>query len=228
MEARERWQIDTERSTLRFSIDHAVLRKLRGEFHCWGGLVLLDKADLRRSAVRIWVDLSSVNTGSEQRDQSILASDLCDMQVEPALVFDSERVEIVGVGDGVVVGRLALHSFATEISVAVQANAPQSHDRGAWNLAFTARTSIDRGALGLRRSRDISDWLGERAMGKTIDIAAYVEVARADRPADELAASPAPTSTRAGSARLDEPPSEPRRALEVDRSRITQRTDGSR
>lgn len=202
MDVRERWRIDPERSALRFSIGHAVLGKIRGEFHCWGGVVLLDKVDLRRSAVRIWVDLSSVDTGSEKRDRYILASDLFDMELEPALVFDSKRVVIVGIGEGVVVGRLALHTFGKEIAVAVQANAPQCDDRGTWHLAYTARTSIDRGALGLRRNRDISDWLGEEVMGKTIDIAAYVEVARADGPAAELPASPAPAPMRAGSARL--------------------------
>lgn len=200
MDVRERWRVDPEQSTLKFSIGHAALGKIRGFFHCWGGVVLLDNADLRRSAVRIWVDLSSVDTGSETRDRYILASDLFDMELEPALVFDSQRVVIGGVGDGVVVGRLALHSFGREIAVAVQAHAPHRDDRGTWHLAFTARTSIDRGALGLRRKRDISDWLGEEVMGKTIDVTAYVEVARTERPAAELPSSPA-ASTRAGSAR---------------------------
>jgi polyisoprenoid-binding protein YceI len=202
MDVRERWRIDPDRSTLSFSIGHAVLGKISGEFHCWGGVALLDKVDLQRSAVRIWVDLSSVDTGSEKRDRDILASELFDLALEPALMFDSERVVMVGVGEGVVVGRLAVHTLGKEIAVAVQANAPRRDDRGTWHLAFTARTSIDRGALGMRRNRDVSDWLGEKVMGRTIDIAAYVEVARADGPAAELPASATPAPALAGAARL--------------------------
>jgi polyisoprenoid-binding protein YceI len=178
IDARERWRINPERSTLRFSIGHADLREIRGQFHCWGGMVLIDPADSKRSSLRVWVDLSSIDTGSAARDHFILATELFDMHWEPALVFDSVRVEITGVGRGVVLGRLALHSFGKEIAVAIKAKPPRRDDKGVWHLVYTARTSIDRGALGLRRNRYIKDWLGESVVGETIEIAAHVEAAR--------------------------------------------------
>ena len=141
-------------------------------------MVLLDPADSKRSSVRVWVDLSSIATGSAARDEFILATELFDMHWEPALVFDSERVEMTGVGSGVVVGRLALHSFGKEIAVAIKAKPPRRDDKGVWHLVYTARTSIDRGALGLRRNSYIKDWLGESVVGETIEIAAHIEAAR--------------------------------------------------
>jgi polyisoprenoid-binding protein YceI len=191
MDARERWRIDFGRSTLEFSIGHSVLREIRGRFHCWGGLLLVDKADLRRSAIRIWVDMSSIDTGSTERDEFILATEPFDVHWEPALVFDSERVEIGGVGRGIVVGRVALHGFSREIAVAVEAKAPQPDERGAWHVVYTARASIDRGALGLRRNRYITDWLGEGVVGEAIEIVAHVDAVREDRPAAD---PPTPTA----------------------------------
>ena len=178
IDARERWRINPERSTLRFSIGHADLREIRGQFHCWGGIFLLDPVDSKRSTLRVWVDLSSIDTGSTARDAFILATELFDTHWEPALVFDSERVEITGVGRGVVVGHLALHSFVKEIAVAIKAKPPLRDAKGVWHLVYNARTSIDRGALGLRRNRHIKDWLGESVVGENIEIAAHVEAAR--------------------------------------------------
>jgi polyisoprenoid-binding protein YceI len=194
MDGRERWRINSERSTLRFRIGHAVLQQIRGRFHCWGGTVLIDNRDLRRSVVRIWIDLSSIDTGSAKRDAFILATELFDIHWEPALVFDSERIEITGVGRGFIFGRLALHSFGKEIALAVEAKAPRSDSKGVWHLVYTARTSIDRGALGLRRNRYIDDWLSEAVVGETIEITAHVEVMPDDRPIADRPASPAPVS----------------------------------
>ena len=183
---RERWRIEPERSTLRFRIGHAVLGEIGGQFHCWGGLALLDKADLRRSAVRIWVDLSSIDAGSPERDEYILGTELFDLQSEPALVFDSERIELSSAGRGVVAGRLAVHSFSTEIAVVVEARAPRRDASGTWHLVYTARTSVNRAAIGLRRSRHIVDWLDERVLGETLEIDAHVEARRDDRAAADL------------------------------------------
>jgi polyisoprenoid-binding protein YceI len=194
MDARERWRIDSGRSRLRFSIGHADLLEIRGQFHCWGGLVLLDKTDQRRSAIRIWVDLSSIDTESAKRDEYILSTELFEMQGEPALVFDSERVEIAGVGRGIIVGRLALHGVGKQLAVAVETKAPRRDDSGAWHLVYEAHASIERGALGLRRSRYITDWLGEAVVGETIQMTAYVEAARDDRPVADRPAFAAPAA----------------------------------
>ena len=156
MDARERWRVDSERSTLTFSIRHAFLRQIRGQFHCWGGLVLLDRARPRGTTVRMWVDLSSIDTGSAKRDKEFLATELLEPQWEPGLVFDSERVDIAGVEGGVeggieggvIIGKLALHGSAREITVAVEPGVPRGGASGARRLVYTARTSIDRGAFG--------------------------------------------------------------------------------
>jgi polyisoprenoid-binding protein YceI len=176
MGACERWRIDTERSTLRFRIHHAVLRELEGQFDCWGGMVLVDP-DPARCSVRIWIDLSSIDTGSARRDNFILATELFDLIAEPALVFDSQRIEFLEADRGVVVGWLALNSFRKQIAVSVERAPTRALPSGSKRLGFIARASIERRALGLRRPRHARDWLSDRAVGDIIEIAATVELA---------------------------------------------------
>ena len=67
---------------------------LIGKFHCWGGQLRIDSADPRKTEVRIWVELPSIDTGSPARDNEILRTELLDQREEPALEFEGERLEI--------------------------------------------------------------------------------------------------------------------------------------
>jgi polyisoprenoid-binding protein YceI len=176
---REHWKIDTERSTLSFTLRHGAHRRISGQFRCWGGQLVVDPRDPRRPSVHIWVELSSLDTGSERRNQAILATELFDVAWEPALVFDSETVEANGPGGLVMKGWLGLHSFRKPIVVSVELGSPDGAGAEAAPLVATARASIDRHAFGLRRESRARDWLSERLVGRIIEMTAHVEAAPA-------------------------------------------------
>jgi polyisoprenoid-binding protein YceI len=179
VETRERWRIDDTRSTLTFRLRHMTLPEIEGRFDCWGGVVLLDRSDPGRSGVRLWVDLSSIGTGSPKRDAAIFATELFDLRWEPAVVFDSTRVEIDDDHrHATVVGQLAIHTFRHEVRVAIEGQDPRREDAGARRLGYTARASVDRAAFGLHRRRSIVDWLADRFLADTIEIVAQVELTR--------------------------------------------------
>lgn len=179
----ERWTIDPDHSTLKFSISHRTLREIRGEFRCWGGHLLVDPADPRRASVRIWVDLSSIDTGSQRRNDYILGTELFDIRWEPGLVFDGERLDQEEGRGAALHGWLTLHALRKPIAVTIDEIAPAPDDgRSPPRFVSTARASIDRAQLGLRRGRSLVGWLSERMLGDTIQIAARVEAARVERP----------------------------------------------
>jgi polyisoprenoid-binding protein YceI len=175
MDTRETWSIDPESSTLGFSLRHKLLGQLSGHFECWGGEILFDREDPRRSRVRIWVDLSSIDTGSEERNEYILSTGLFDMRWEPALVFDSEHVDIDDDQHGAVVGSLTLQSIRKQIVVDIEGSVPQRDSSGAWRFMGTARASISRAAFGLRRPRRPGDLLSDEMLGDDIEMAAEIE-----------------------------------------------------
>ncbi len=178
VETRESWRIDETHSTLTFRLRHLALPDIEGHFDCWGGVVLLDRSEPDRSAVRLWVDLSSIETGSAKLDAAILETELFDLHWEPAVVFDSTSVEIDDAGHATVIGQLAVHTFRHEVRVVIEARDPRREDAGARRLVYVARASVDRATFGLRRRRHIVDWLAERCLANAIEIAAHVEIAR--------------------------------------------------
>ena len=196
MDAREQWRIDPERSTLRFTIPHAVLGTVDGQFHCWGGLVLLDPLERGRSVVRIWVDLSSIDTGSARRDESLLDTELFDVRWEPGLCFDSEQMALVDAHHAVLLGQLAVRCLCKQVVVVVEAKAVWRGVDGSDRRSFIARASIERSAFGLRRRGHLPDWLSDRLLGDRVDIDAYVEAVREGLAAGDLLGGPGGDSAR--------------------------------
>ena len=66
MATQQVWKIDVERSALQFSLRHKLLGEIAGQFRCWGGQVRIDPENPRKADVRIWVELSSIDTGSSR------------------------------------------------------------------------------------------------------------------------------------------------------------------
>jgi polyisoprenoid-binding protein YceI len=175
MDNLESWSIDAERSTLQFRLPHVLLGEIEGQFACWGGRVRVDTADPRRSTVRIWVELASLSTGSRQRDEEILHTELFDQRWEPALDFDAEKVELDDADRITVPGWLSLRTIRRRFSIVIDSPAVQVDRSGALRVVCTARASIDRRALGLHHPRGMRSWLADQVVGETIEIVAHVE-----------------------------------------------------
>jgi len=171
----ESWKIDFERSTLRFRIPHARLGEITGQFDCWGGKVLVDLTSIHRLAVRIWVELSSINTGSRRRDRAILATELFDQQWEPGLEFDGDRWEIDASDRIQLVGSVGLRGFRKTVSVTVETPTLEVDSAGVPRFVCAARTSIDRRALGLRKPHVAVGWLSDLLLGDRIEMRAHLE-----------------------------------------------------
>jgi polyisoprenoid-binding protein YceI len=165
------WSIDAQRSSLTFSLGHSHLGPIRGEFRCWGGQVHLDPSGDGQPSVHVWVDLSSLDTGSRRLDAAILDSELFDIQWQPALVFDGDKLERTHDARAVLTGWLGLHSFRKQISIDVTLQGAAEPDA---EFVATARATIDRRALGLRRGKRARGWLSERLVANNIEMNAEV------------------------------------------------------
>jgi polyisoprenoid-binding protein YceI len=181
MDARERWKIDADRSSLAFHLPHTLLGEISGRFDCWGGRLLLDPVNLEQSAVRIWVELSSIDTGSRRRDEELLRTELFDRLWEPALEFDSDRLEFRPSG-AALGGWVTLRAVRARASIEIDSPELNVDASGKPRFVCAARTSLDRKALGMRHAGTAEDWLSDRLLGGKIDIVAHIEASREGSP----------------------------------------------
>jgi polyisoprenoid-binding protein YceI len=84
------WAIDPIHSSISFSVRHLVVSKVRGTFGAFSGAVTV-AADGTPS-VSAEIDVASVNTGNEQRDEHLRAADFFDVAKYPTATFVSTSV----------------------------------------------------------------------------------------------------------------------------------------
>ena len=84
------WAIDTAHSTVEFSVRHLMVSKVRGKFENFSGTITVD-ADGTPS-VTAEIDVTSLNTGNEQRDGHVKSADFFDAENHPIATFVSTAV----------------------------------------------------------------------------------------------------------------------------------------
>jgi polyisoprenoid-binding protein YceI len=169
----ERWEVDPTRSALEFSLRHLVIQEIRGKFHRWGGTLFVDRADPSRSRVDVWVDLASLDTGSEERDAHVRSPEFLDIGRFPRARFYSTAVEPAEERIRVR-GNLHLHgvSHAVELEVVPGPTSVDAH--GVRHGAYAAHGVMDRQAFGLHWNQDLD--IGGVVVGDRIEISVRAEM----------------------------------------------------
>ena len=76
------WTIDTLHSEVGFSVRHMMVSKVRGKFTKFAGEIVTAE-NLTDSSVTAEIDLASIETGSEQRDNHLRSSDFFLVEEHP-------------------------------------------------------------------------------------------------------------------------------------------------
>ena len=86
------WAIDPVHSEVSFTVRHMMVSKVRGRFDKFEGTIVTAEDPLA-SSVTASVDLSSINTGQEQRDAHIRSADFFEVEKYPEMTFVSTAVK---------------------------------------------------------------------------------------------------------------------------------------
>ncbi len=178
MHASERWEIESDRAQLQFSLRHIVISEIQGRFRRWGGEMTFDPDDVAATSLRVWVDLASIETGDAERDAHVMSAEFLDVARFPRAEFTSTAIAVSSDGEAAVSGTLQLHDTtgAVELTVAVQRT--WLDDDGRMRAAYTAQGEVDRQAFGLRWNQDLD--FGGVVVGDRVRIEARFEMVRSD------------------------------------------------
>ena len=88
------WAIDSVHSSISFAVRHLMVSKVRGNFGSFSGAITV--AEDGTPSVTAEIDITSLNTGNEQRDAHVLAADFFDAEKYPTATFTATGVESSG------------------------------------------------------------------------------------------------------------------------------------
>ena len=136
------WDIDPTHSTVGFSVRHMMVSKVRGRFGQFSGEIVTGESPLD-SSVTAEIDLASIITGNEQRDQHIRSADFFEVETYPTMTYRSTGVRAEG--DGYVLeGELTLKGVTKSVPLTLELNGFGPDPFGGTRAGFTATGELNR------------------------------------------------------------------------------------
>lgn len=144
------WKIDRAHSGAEFKVKHMMISNVKGSFSGLSGTLIEDTADPTRSQVEASIDISTLNTGDEQRDTHLKSADFFHHEQHPVMTFKSTRVEKKGEEEYAVTGDLTLHGTTRPVTFVVEGpSAPGKDPWGNTRIGLSATARINRKDFGL-------------------------------------------------------------------------------
>jgi polyisoprenoid-binding protein YceI len=141
------WAIDPVHSEVSFTVRHMMVSKVRGRFDTFEGTIVTGATPLD-STVNASVDLSSINTGQEQRDAHIRSADFFEVEKHPHMTFASTGVRADG-GGFKLDGDLTLKGVTKPVTFNLEVNGFGPDAYGGTRAGFSATTEINRKEFGV-------------------------------------------------------------------------------
>lgn len=141
------WTIDASHSEVGFTVRHLMVSKVRGNFEKFEGTIEIG-TDPLQSKVNVEVDLSSINTRDEGRDNHLRSADFFEVEKFPKMTFASTSVEPAG-SDYKVTGDLTIKGVTHPVVLDLEFNGVGSDPWGGTRAGFSAKTEISRADFGI-------------------------------------------------------------------------------
>lgn len=141
------WDIDPVHSDVSFSVRHMMVSKVRGRFGAVAGQISTG-ADLADSSVTATIDIASVDTGNDQRDEHLRSADFLDAATYPTMTYRSTGARRDGAGY-LVDGELTLHGVSRPVQLALEPLGSGPDAYGGTRAGFTATATINRRDFGI-------------------------------------------------------------------------------
>jgi len=137
-----RWTIDPVHSEVSFVVRHMMVSKVRGRFDKFEGTIETAPDPLQSSATAT-VDLSSVNTGNDTRDNHIRSEDFFHVEKHRAMTFRSTGIRPEG-ENFLLDGDLTLRGVTRPVTFRLEVNGFGPDPYGGTRAGFSATTEINR------------------------------------------------------------------------------------
>ena len=142
------WEIDPGHAEVAFIGRHFMLTKVRGRFTGVSGAVTVAE-EPTDSSLEVTIDMASVSSGDQARDDHLRSADLFDVEHNPTATFRSTAVTRSTDTTGTLSGDLTIKGVTRPVTLEVEylghARDPWGNDRA----VFSAHTTIDREDWGL-------------------------------------------------------------------------------
>ena len=142
-----RWQIDPDHTDVAFIGRHFMLTKIRGRFTGVTGAILVAQ-EPGQSTAEVTIDMASVESGSQARDDHLRSADFFDTAHHPAATFSGRAFEWQGT-QGKLAGELTIRGVTRPVTLQAGYLGQVTDPWGGQRAIFTAEGTLNREDWGL-------------------------------------------------------------------------------
>jgi len=141
------WTIDPVHSEIGFWVRHMMVSKVRGKFTTFSG-ELVTGDDPLKSSVTAEIDLASINTGNEQRDNHLRSVDFFEVEKHTKMTYRSSSIRVAD-GEYILDGELTLKGVTRSVPLTLELNGFGQDPYGGTRAGFSAKGEINRSDFGV-------------------------------------------------------------------------------
>ncbi|MDT0645880.1 YceI family protein [Zunongwangia sp. F260] len=117
--AQTTWKADPSHTQLSFGITHLGISEVEGRFNEFEGSITASEEDFSDAQYNIVIQVPSIDTGVERRDNHLRSADFFDAEKYPEMTFKSTSSTKVGDGKYHVTGDLTFNGITKTITLEV-------------------------------------------------------------------------------------------------------------
>ena len=175
------WVADSPHTEINFSVRH-FFTPVSGNFGDFEIDLNYDAENPENSSVKVRIDVASVNTGNEKRDNHLRSADWFEADKYPNMTFKSSSVRANGDNQLTARGTLTIKGESREIELPITLLGAQKIPEQMQEMlggtkevaSFRATISIDRGDFGV----GVGSWAATMVVGGEISIEILLEAHR--------------------------------------------------
>jgi polyisoprenoid-binding protein YceI len=141
------WVLDPSHSEVTFSVRHMMISKVRGTFGVKSATLVAPENPLE-AEVTASVDVASIDTKDENRDQHLRSADFFDAETYPTMDFRSTAARIEG-DDLFIDGDLTIRGITKTVTFELDFGGFGTDPYGNYKAGASAKTVINREDFGL-------------------------------------------------------------------------------
>lgn len=143
------WTVDAAHAEVGFAVRHLMISTVRGRFGAVEGKVTLDEATPANSKVDVTIDVTSIDTRQEMRDNHLRSADFFEVEKFPSMRFVSTKVDGDLNGEFTITGDLTIRDVTRSVKLDAEFHGRGGDPWGNERMGFEAKGKINRGEFGL-------------------------------------------------------------------------------
>lgn len=170
------WNIDNVHSNVDFVVRHMMVTNVRGSFNDYSGTIEFDPENPAATEVDVTINVASVDTGAEDRDNHLRSADFFEVETHPTMTFKSTSVEITGDDTAKLTGDLTIRGITKPVTLDVEFLGQINSLFGDVRVGFEASGKLNREDFGLTWNQALE--AGGMLVGRDVKLALSVQAVR--------------------------------------------------